>query len=248
MSFPLEDDDSLRCPPLPVLPEMYADLDMQLLTAHNEQQLAAAVVAGTREVLDRLAHIGSPSTLASVGPDAVVRQLRSCVAELLAEGNDDYATWLQSVVDVLEAHLRLQVECAEEILNAGTYADTAQAITESVSSLQAAADAVAAYPFAPYPPRRRADPPDYQLMIRAGTCLAAETHRVPLRTHLDGVGGAAGSPEFNPYVAALLNLELTTHRRLYRLFYELCFHVGFDLNSTSHSLFDSPDMVDTKEL
>jgi hypothetical protein len=134
------------------------------------------------------------------------------------------------------------------IRDAGTDADAAKAIAEAVVSLRAAAEAIAIHPFAPYPPRKPSAPPDYSLMARAGMCLAAETHRVPLRRYLDGVGGTAGSPEFNPYVAALFHLELATHRRMYRLFYYLCFHVGFDLNSTSHSLFESPDVVDTKEL
>lgn len=230
------------------MPEIYVDLDMQLLTAHTEEQLSAAVVAGTREVLDRLAHMSSPSTLASIGPDDVVHQLQSCVRELAAEGNDVYATWLGKVVDVLEAHLSLQARCAAAIRNTGTDADAGRAIAEAVVSLGAATDVIAAYQFPPYPPRDSSAPPDYSLMTRAGMCLAAETHRVPLRTYLNGVGGAAGSPEFNPYVAALLDLELATHRRLYRLFYDLCFHLGFDLNSTSRPLFDSPDVVDTKEL
>uniref|UniRef100_UPI001E2FDD87 hypothetical protein n=1 Tax=Mycobacterium hubeiense TaxID=1867256 RepID=UPI001E2FDD87 len=89
--------------------------------------------------------------------------------------------------------------------------------------------------------------PDYQVMGIAGMCLAAETHRNPLRVDLDGAGGVAASPEFNSYVDGLYRLELATHRRLYRLFYGLCAHVGFDLSKDPH-LFHSPDDVDRREL
>jgi hypothetical protein len=89
---------------------------------------------------------------------------------------------------------------------------------------------------------------DYRLMGYAGTCLGIEIRRNPLRMQLDGTGGAAGSPDFNPYVAGLYHLELATHRRLYRLFYLLADHVGMDLSDDPHGLFDTPDNVDRREL
>jgi hypothetical protein len=69
-----------------------------------------------------------------------------------------------------------------------------------------------------------------------------------LRVQHDGVGGAAGSPEFNSYVAGLYHLELATHRRRYRLFYRLAEYVGMDLSDDPRGLFDTPDSVDRREL
>jgi len=82
--------------------------------------------------------------------------------------------------------------------------------------------------------------------VAAGSCLADENHRPALRSDLAGAGGAAGSAEFNPYVDGLLQLELATHRRLYRLFYDLCRHVGFDVSEEPD--LPNPDDVDEQAL
>ena len=247
MTLPFDDDDSLRYPPTPVMPELFVDLDLQLFTAADETMRWAALVAGTREVLDRFAHLASPKVRVSTGPEVVVSRLDACVQGFSAIGAEAFARWLQTVVDVLEAHASLQHRCVHDIRATKTDAEAITAITEAATSLDAAAKAIAGYPFEAFPPRPD-ESPDYPLMAQAGMCLAAETHRVPLRTQLDGAGGASGSAEFNPYVAALFRLELATHRRLYRLFYELCFHVGFDLHDNPDVRFDTPDGVDRQGL
>lgn len=94
--------------------------------------------------------------------------------------------------------------------------------------MTAAADHMATYRFPAFPPYH-SDRPDYGLMVAAGSCLAEENHRTPLRDNLVGVGGAAGSAELNPYVHGLFELELATPRRMYRLLYEFCRNVGFDV-------------------
>ncbi|MEE6166608.1 MULTISPECIES: hypothetical protein [unclassified Mycolicibacterium] len=247
MTLPFDDDDSLRYPPTPVMPELFVDLDLQLFTATDEAARWAALVAGTREVLDRFAHLASPKVRVSTGPEVVLSRLDACVQGFAANGAEAFAQWLQTVVDVLDAHASLQRRCAQDIRAAGNDVEAAAAIIDAAGSINSAADATAEYVFAAFPPRPDG-PPDYALMAQAGLCLAAETHRIPLRTQLDGAGGASGSAEFNPFVAALFRLELATHRRLYRLFYELCFHVGFDLHDNPDVRFDTPDGVDRQGL
>ncbi len=247
MTLPFDDDDSLRYPPTPVMPELFVDLDLQLFTAADETVRWAALVAGTREVLDRFAHLASPKVRVSTGPEVVLSRLDACVQGFAANSFDRFAQWLRTVVDVLDAHESLQHRCAQDIRATDNDTEARAAILDAARSLNSAADAMAEYVFAEFPPRPDG-PPDYALMAQAGLCLAAETHRVALRTQLDGAGGASGSAEFNPYVAALFRLELATHRRLYRLFYELCFHVGFDLHDNPDVRFDTPDGVDRQGL
>ena len=81
-------------------------------------------------------------------------------------------------------------------------------------------------------------------MTVALAALGAEIRRNPLRKQVNGAGGIAGSREFNPYVAALHQLELITHRRMYRLLYRFCEHVGITLQDPDHDLFAHPDKVD----
>lgn len=49
------------------------------------------------------------------------------------------------------------------------------------------------------------------------------------------------SAEFNPWVAAMCELELVSHWRLYRLLNGLCEHIGVSLPA---ELSDHPDLVD----
>jgi hypothetical protein len=177
----------------------------------------------------------------------VIDQLGRCVQGFQDCGAAVFAEWLQGVVDVLTAHQQLQGQCGERIRRAGTDADTITAVVEAADSLNVAAEFMAIQDFGAFPANPHARP-DYQLTGYAGTCLGIEIRRNPLRVQLDGVGGAAGSPEFNPYVAGLYHLELATHRRLYRLFYLLAEHVGMDLSDDPHGLFDTPDVIDRTTL
>jgi len=244
--LPVDDDDPMFCyPPTPVLPEWYLDLDLQLLSASDESQRWAAVVAGTREVLDRFDHLASPQVRELTGPQTVVVGLRKNALMFEAAGRADMATWLSTVIDVLDAHQHLHVQCAEQIRGTATVESAAAAIGEAAASLKAAAHQMATYRFPAFPPYHSMRP-NYPLMLAAGACLAEESHRSPLRDDLAGAGGAAGSAEFNPYVDGLFRLELATHRRLYRLFFGLCRHVGFDVAAERDLL--SPDEVDERVL
>lgn len=246
MTVPLDDDDPRVCyPPLPVPAEWYLDLDLQLINAADDSERWAAVVAGTREVLDRLDHLASPRVRELTGPQAVAVRLRKNALTFEAAGQPDMAAWLHAVVDVLDAYAVLQDQCAEHIRRAETSDAAAVAIGEAATSLKAAAHHMDTYRFPNFPPYR-SDRPDYGLMVAAGSCLADENHRPALRSDLAGAGGAAGSAEFNPYVDGLLQLELATHRRLYRLFYDLCRHVGFDVSEEPD--LPNPDDVDEQAL
>jgi hypothetical protein len=239
------DESRYAFAPMQVLPELYVDLDMQLLTARDDRQRWSALIAGTREVLDRFDHIKAPKIICATG-EFVIEQLDQCVVEFRNCGAGSFADWLQDVVDILAAHQQLQAQCAKRIRRPGTDADTIMAVVEAADSLAAAAEYMAIHGFRAFPANPQARP-DYRLMGHAGACLAIEIRRNPLRVQLGGVGGAAGSPEFNPYVASLYRLELVTHRRLYRLFYALAEHVGMDLINP-HGLFDAPDVIDRREL
>ena len=241
----LFDEDRFRYSPMAVFPEIFVDLDLQWLTASDDVQRWAALVAGTREVIDRLRYLASPKIVGGPGPACVIDDLRRSVDAFVRDGAQDYGAWLQSVVEVLEAHAHLHDGYVEEITAAGTDKEAAELIVEAAASLNAAAAAMSEYQFAPYPPCPQYAPADMRRCLlagNAGTCLAAETHRMPLRVQLDGVGGMAGSAELNPYTAALFALELATHRRLYRLFYNLCVHVGLGLERDD--LYLTPGQVD----
>lgn len=197
VTAPLDEDDPFHYPPTPVLPEMYMDLDLQLFTACDDAARWAAVVAGTREVLDQFDHLASPKIRTATGPEVVISKLGQCVREFETHGAPDMASWLQTVIDVLALHLELQQRCADDIRRATSTDDAIAAITEAAALLTAAAETMATYPFEGFPPYRSTRP-DYQLMGNTGTCLPAETHRVPLRKHLDGVGGVAARPNSTP--------------------------------------------------
>ncbi|WP_142386967.1 hypothetical protein, partial [Mycobacterium hubeiense] len=154
MTLPLDDEDDPRIcyPPTPVLPEMYADLDLQLFTACDDAARWAAVVAGTRELLDRFDHLRSPKVRMSTGPEIVVSRLRTCVNDFETCGVVAISRWLQAVVDVLQAHLHLQQQCADDIRRAVSVDEAISAITEAGASLTAAAENMATYPFADFPP------------------------------------------------------------------------------------------------
>ena len=239
------DEDCFAFAPMQVIPELYVDLDIQLLTAPDDDARWSALIAGTREVLDRFDHIAEPKIICATG-EFVTEQLAQCVRGFRDCGLPSFADWLQDVVDVLTAHQLLQTRCAETIRRAEINADAITAIIEAAHALDAAAEQVAVHQFGAFPTYRAATP-NYQLMGYAGTCLSIETRRNPLRLQLDGAGGAAGSPEFNPYVAGLYDLERAVHRRVYRLFYRLAEHVGIDLGDDPHRLFETPDDVDRRE-
>lgn len=239
------DDDRYSFYPFQVIPELYADLDLQLLTASDDATCWAALIAGTREVLDRLDHLATPNIICATGT-TVVQGLAKCVQQFETHGAAELATWLQDVIDELTAHQRLQEDSAIHIRHASGHDETVTAILAAAASLRAAAKSISVHRFSDYP-AAVATKLDHNVMAAAAAVFGVENHRNPLRKQLDGIGGAAGSPEFNPYVAALYELELNTHRRLYRLFYDLLdTHLGIRLRDDE--LFDTPDDVDVRPI
>jgi hypothetical protein len=237
------DDDRYSFYPFQVIPELYADLDLQLLTATDDTTRWAALIAGTREVLDRLDHLAAPNIICATGT-TIIQKLAECVQQFDRHGATELAGWLQDVIDVLTAHQTLQENSAIQIRQASGHGETVAAILDAAASLRVAAEAIAVRRFPDYPSVVVTQLAHNVMGAAAGT-FGVENHRNPLRKQLDGVGGAAGSPEFNPYVAALYELELNTHRRLYRLFYNLLdTHLGIRLSDDE--LFATPDDVDVR--
>lgn len=246
-----EDDDDEReygrtpCP-LPSFPELYADLDIALLAAPDEEHRWAALTDGTREVLARFDYLASYGDTNLPEPQRVLRDLRSA-ADLFTEfGANVLADWMNTIVDIAAEQDDLHRHCLRHI---GTAADQGRdqataAITEAAASLNAAAEAVAIIPI-PAPPKYT-HPNRGEFWIAAIQPFWAELSRNPLSVNLAGAGGLAGSPEYNPYVAALCALELATHRRFYRLFYEVVVHAGID--TSDESIYRHPDLVDREML
>lgn len=229
--------------PLPVIPELYIDLDLQVLTATDDTERWAAVIAGTREVLDRLDHLAAADTICTTSI-TLIQELTKIVEWFEQHGAVELAVWLHDVIDVLVAHQRLQANAVIQIRRATGHDETVAAILDAAASLRAAAAEIVVHRFGDYPPIDAALL-EHNVKMAAAAMFRAETHRYSLRKPLDGIGGAAGSPEFNPYVAALYDLELATHRRLYRLFYILLdTYLGFRLEG--NNLFETPDEVDAR--
>lgn len=228
--------------PITLPPEFYADLDLQLLTATDEHQRWEVLIAGTAEVLNRFDHLADPKVLCATEVDLIAGFAESR-RQLHAHGAYQLAGAISEAIGVLNANQALQERCISYIregLGSG-HQEAVAAINSAASSLHAAAEYLRAKRFRPLPPYSTAQP-DYGVMTAALWPLGAENHRNPLRKQLDGAGGAAGSPQYNPYVAGLYELELATHRRLYRFAYELAVYVGIDLSD--QKLWKTPDQVD----
>lgn len=237
-------DDQLVYSPAPTVPELFIDLDLMLLSARDESARWSALVSGTREVLSRFDHL-SDSRIFSANARTVIDSLTSCAGRFEDLGVPALALWLKAeIVAVLIAHQHLQDLCLEQIRSAND-AEVVDAITEATMSLRLAAEQAASRRFAMFPDYANSGG-DYQLKLAALASLGAEIRRNSLRKQLDGAGGAAGSPEFNPLVGALFDLELVTHRRVYRVLYEFARHVGVDLDGDD--LFERPDIVDSQQL
>jgi hypothetical protein len=231
--------------PVTLPPEIYADLDLMLLTATSEDQRWQAIVAGTAEVVARFDHLAEPRI--SGGPTGgadVIRGFGESRERFLACGAYLLAGVVSEAIGVLTANQALHARCLNRLrdrLCAG-HQRAVSAIESAAFSLRSAAEYTRMKRFRPFPPYSTAQP-DYDIWRAAVTPTGAENHRFPLRKQLDGAGGAAGAPEFNPYVAGLYELELATHRRMYRFAYDLAVHVGIDVRE-DEKIWKPPDQVD----
>lgn len=242
----LDNPDRFAYPPLPVFHELYTELDLLLLTAEDDAQRWPAIIAGTAEVLDRLDHVVDAKVNCRNGID-VVKELLNCRRTLDHYGHAALGSALCQPISLLTDHELLHQDCATRIraaFDSGHHHGVVTAVTTAAALLRAAAQDMRGHSFAPFPPYSAAQP-DHRLMGIALGPLDAENRRNPLRKQLDGAGGMAGCPEHNPYVAALYELELSSHRRIYRWLYQLCEHVGIDFSQ--HRIYKTPDQVDEEQ-
>ncbi|WP_370500815.1 hypothetical protein NWT09_08365 [Mycolicibacterium sp. jd] len=234
------DDEGLVYSPTPLMPEVYLDLDLMLLTAVDARGQWPALVAGTQEVLCRFDHLADERVFCA-SARSVIADISSVVKRLNDLGCNEVAHWVKSeVVDVLTAHQELHERCIDQLRSAAE-SQTVTAISDAASSLHTAAQHMSVRRFAPFPDRVVWD---FNIKLAVLAAMSAESRRNPLRKQLDGAGGAAGSAEFNPYVAAMFELERVTHQRVYRILYSLAEHAGIDLNGDE--LFQRPEVVESQ--
>jgi hypothetical protein len=234
-----------RWDPVSVSPESYADLDLMLVFAPDERQRWQALVAGTIEVLNRFDHL--TQWRANCPTAADVSEAFSRAADRMA-GYGRLASAVRLAADVLdhqEECRRRDAAAIRAALPRGHDA-TVTAIETATSHLRWTAERMREHDFGQLPPFASVTP-DHELMRAALAVLNAENARNPLRAQLAGAGGAAGYRLYNPYVAGLYELELVTHRRMYRFAYELVIHVaghtGIDLSG--ETLY-TPDHIDQR--
>ncbi|ORV83453.1 hypothetical protein [Mycolicibacterium iranicum] len=237
------EDDNLVYSPTPLLPEIFLDLDLMLLTAVDDDAYRSAIAAGTREVISRFEHLADPRVFCA-SAKSVVAEVAAAINRLTDMGDNRVAQWLTTeVLDLLVAQEQLHERCIDTLRAAGDI--DICLISEVVSSIEATAANVRDRRFAPLP-ECCGNGWDYNVKLAVLAAMSAEMRRNPLRKQLDGAGGAAGSAEFNPYVRAMFELELVTHRRLYRILYSLAEHVGVDLRGDE--LFQAPEVVENQKL
>lgn len=229
--------------PVPVLHELYVDLDLRLMTAADDTERWSAIVAGTAEVLDRFDHVTGPNVLCPNDTN-VIGYLRAAARSFEFYEQPLLAGVLSEPIAVLSAHELVHKRCITGIraaLQKRHQSAAVTAISNAVATLHDTATVMRDYRFRPFPAYSTAQPEESMMSI-AASGLRAEAERNPLRKQLDGAGGMAGSPEYNPYVAALYELQLATHRRIYRVLYRFCEHVGIDFSP--YPFWKTPDQVD----
>jgi hypothetical protein len=241
-------DDRFSVPcQAPAFPELYADLDLALLSASDDYHRWQALIGGTREVLDRFAYCADPATPVGKLPSKhVLKELRAAVGHFAGFQAGPVAHWLDGIVGIAAAHDELHDRCVENITAALDHGHDAAvaAIIDAAASLDAAAQQVATMAIPPPPRYVHHDPG--QLRVLSLYPLGVEIRRDPLSERIAGLGGLAATPEFNPYIAALYALELATHRRFYRLFFLQLRAAGADM--TDETIFRDPDLIDREPI
>jgi hypothetical protein len=140
--------------PMPVLHELYADLDLLLLTATDDTQRWQAIVAGTVDVLDRFDHITDPKVICPTDTN-VIGYLRAAQRSFEFYGQYLLAGVLAEPITVLSAQELVHKRCITEIraaLQEDHQRGAVTAITDAATTLDDTAKAMRGYQFRPFPP------------------------------------------------------------------------------------------------
>ncbi|TLH74295.1 hypothetical protein C1S79_02185 [Mycolicibacterium phocaicum] len=219
-------------------------MDTQLLSAiasGDDASRAAAIGAGSREVVERIAHLREPWVL-NIDADATIESIDRHAVKLFERGAPEIGEWVQRIL----GHWRRQRSwfnlTVDVVARAGDD-DLNRVIIASADCIRRATFAFLDIDFGADPPMP--DDPSYGLLLAVGEIFTTHRDQNPLRMQLDSVGGLAAAPEHNPWVAALIDQELVIYRRLYRVFFQLLEHAGmFDDREDDREFFYTPDEVD----
>lgn len=232
--------------PFEVFPELYQHMDTQLLSAiasGDDASRAAAIGAGSREVVERIAHLREPWVL-NIDADATIESIDRHAVKLFERGAPEIGEWVQRIL----GHWRRQRSwfnlTVDVVARAGDD-DLNRVIIASADCIRRATFAFLDIDFGADPPMP--DDPSYGLLLAVGEIFTTHRDQNPLRMQLDSVGGLAAAPEHNPWVAALIDQELVIYRRLYRVFFQLLEHAGMfddDREDDDREFFYTPDEVD----
>ncbi|MFL0286484.1 hypothetical protein ACJH6H_14585 [Mycobacterium sp. SMC-21] len=230
--------------PFEVFPELYRHMDIQLLSAiakGDDASRAAAIGAGSREVVERIAHLREPWVL-NIDADATIESIDRHALKLFERGAPEIGEWVQRIL----GHWRRQrswFNVTVDEVAAADNEDLSRVTVASAECIRRAAFAFLDVDFGPIPPL--SNDPFYGVLLAAGEIFTTHRDQVPLRVQLDCVGGLAATPEHNPWVAALIDQELVIYRRLYRVFFQLLEQAGmFDDREDDREFFYTPDEVD----
>ena len=230
--------------PFEVFPELYRHMDTQLQSAianGDDASHAAVIGAGSREVIERIAHLREPWVL-NIDAEATIASIDRHAVKLFERGAPDIGEWVQRILD----HWRRQRSWFNETVDAVARAGDSElnrVILASADCIRRATFAFLDVDFGPIPPL--SNDPFYGVLLAAGEIFTTHRDQVPLRVQLDRVGGLAATPEHNPWVAALIDQELVIYRRLYREFFQLLEQTGmFDDREDDREFFYTPDEVD----
>jgi len=230
--------------PFEVFPELYQHMDTQLLSAiasDDDVSRAAAVGAASREVVGRIAHLREPWVL-NVEADSTIESIDRHALKLFERGAPEVGEWVQRII----GHWRRQrnwFNLTVDVVAAADDHDLSRVIIASADCIRRATFAFLDIDFGPVPPTP--DDPSYGVLLAVGEIFTTHRDQNPLRVQLDCVGGLAATPEYNPWVAALIDQELVIYRRLYRAFFHLLERAGmFDDRDDDREFFFTPDQVD----
>ncbi|MDX1877384.1 hypothetical protein SBE55_06090 [Mycolicibacterium sp. 141076] len=230
--------------PFEVFPELYRHMDIQLLSAiakGDDASRASAIGAGSREVVERIAHLHEPWVL-NIDADATIESIDRHALKLFERGAPEIGEWVQRIL----GHWRRQrswFNVTVDVVAAADNKDLSRVTIASADCIRRATFAFLDVDFGPIPPL--SNDPFYGVLLAAGEIFTTHRDQIPLRVQFDCVGGLAATPEHNPWVAALIDQELVIYRRLYRVFFNLLEQAGmFDDRDDDREFFYTPDEVD----